>query len=136
MMVWAQELTLLGKIVLMPNVFGHADHIELTDEQKSSLDHLHKRKIDLADRVFVVDPGAYIGESTQSEISYARRKDKAIDYVSDLENCGAMGAITVDRATLQILDGNHRFQGCRERSVLPPLRFVDVADAYGDPQSS
>lgn len=42
-----------------------------TDEQKEKLDELHKRKIDLADEVFVLNVGGYIGKSTQSEIAYA-----------------------------------------------------------------
>lgn len=70
-------LTLQGHIVLAPGVFGH-DGDEMTDEQKAALDELHFRKIDLADQVYVVNPGGYIGESTRLEISYARRTGKAI----------------------------------------------------------
>ena len=38
---------------------------------KERLDELHKRKIDLADEVLVLNVGGYIGESTRSEIEYA-----------------------------------------------------------------
>lgn len=70
-------LTLAGYIVLAPGVFGH-DGDEISEAQKEALDDLHFRKIDLADEVYVVNPGGYVGESTRLEISYARRTGKAI----------------------------------------------------------
>ena len=63
-----RDLTLAGVIVLAP---GEADEV-ITPEQKTVLDALHLRKIDLADRVLIVNPGGYIGESTSREIAYAR----------------------------------------------------------------
>ena len=66
------ELTLSGAIVLAPGVFAHADSTTITEEQKARLDCLHLHKIDLADRVVVVDPGGYVGESTRREIAHAR----------------------------------------------------------------
>lgn len=65
------QLTLAGEIVTMPGCFMHADGIPITNEQKQALDELHKRKIDIADYVYVINPGGYIGESTRSEIDYA-----------------------------------------------------------------
>ena len=62
-----RELTLAGVIVVAP---GEPDEM-VTDEQKTALDALHLRKIDLADRVLVVNPGGYVGESTRREIAYA-----------------------------------------------------------------
>ena len=43
---------------------------------KKTLDDLHKRKIDLADGIYVVNVGGYIGESTQGEIEYANSQGK------------------------------------------------------------
>ena len=63
-----RDLTLAGVIVLAPS---EAD-VVITPEQKTVLDALHLRKIDLADRVLIVNPGGYIGESTSREIAYAR----------------------------------------------------------------
>jgi hypothetical protein len=77
-----RDLTLGGCIVLAPGVFRHSGDT-MTDEQKVSLDALHFRKIDLADRVLVVNPGGYIGESTRREIEYARRVGKPVEYVVD-----------------------------------------------------
>ena len=52
---------------------GHVDHPEIyTDGKKAMLDELHKRKIDLADRVLVLNVGGYIGDSTRSEIEHER----------------------------------------------------------------
>jgi len=74
-----RSLTMQGHIVLAPGVFGH-DGDPLTDAEKVSLDRLHFEKIDLADRVYVVNPGNYIGESTRREIDYARSIDKPVSY--------------------------------------------------------
>lgn len=63
--------------------FGHAGDI-FSDEQKLMLDDMHKRKIDMADEIFVINVGGYIGESTKSEIEYAKKHGKNISYlVSD-----------------------------------------------------
>ena len=50
-------------------------------ELKAKLDELHKRKIDLADEVLVLNVGGYIGDSTRSEIEYATKLDKPIGYL-------------------------------------------------------
>ena len=72
------ELTLEGYIVVGPELFGHAgDDLQGKKEQ---LDELHLRKIDLADKVIVVCPGGYIGESTSREIQYAEKIGKPIEY--------------------------------------------------------
>ncbi len=44
------------------------------------LDILHLHKIDLVDRVLVVNPGGYIGESTGKEIAYARTNGKPVSF--------------------------------------------------------
>lgn len=41
---------------------------------------LHLRKIDPADRVLVVNPGGYVGESTGKEIAYARAQGKPVSF--------------------------------------------------------
>lgn len=79
-----RELTLAGAIVVAPGVVPQAEDQEaaltITDEQRTALGALHLRKIDLADRVLVVNPGGYIGESTTSEIAYARALGKPISF--------------------------------------------------------
>jgi hypothetical protein len=71
-----RELTLAGVIVVAPGEAGES----ITNEQKAALDALHLRKIDLADRVLVVNPGGYIGESTSREIAHARATGKPIAF--------------------------------------------------------
>lgn len=79
-----RDLTFAGVIVVAPGVFLRAEDRQadqsLTGEQKSALDALHLRKIDLADRVLVVNPGGYIGESTSREIAYARAAGKPVSF--------------------------------------------------------
>ena len=48
---------------------------------KEMLDDMHKRKIDMADAIYVVNVGGYVGESTRSEIEYARRNGKRVEYL-------------------------------------------------------
>ena len=48
---------------------------------KEMLDDMHKRKIDMADEIFVINVGGYIGESTQLEIEYAKKTGKKVNYL-------------------------------------------------------
>jgi 8-oxo-dGTP pyrophosphatase MutT (NUDIX family) len=79
--------TMLGNIVLSVGFYPHAQkemHHEdagCTPEQKIALDELHKRKIDLADEVLVLNVGGYIGSSTRSEIDYAEVHGKPVRYL-------------------------------------------------------
>jgi hypothetical protein len=80
--------TVAGNIVLTVGCFprrpdGSWDQMQITDEQKKKLDALHFRKIELADEIFVVDVGRYIGESTRNEINHAEYLGKPIRYRSE-----------------------------------------------------
>jgi hypothetical protein len=83
--------TLKGNIVLTVGFYPHAQDKthggdkRVTPEQKIALDELHKRKIDLADEVFVINVAGYIGESTRSEIEYAQAHGKPIRYLESVE---------------------------------------------------
>jgi hypothetical protein len=50
------------------------------------LDDMHKRKIDMADEIFVINVHGYIGESTRSEIEYAKRTGKTVRYLEQSES--------------------------------------------------
>lgn len=52
---------------------------------KEILDNMHKRKIDMADAIYVINVGGYIGESTKSEIEYAQRNGKKVMYLEPVE---------------------------------------------------
>lgn len=75
-------LTLAGEIVLSIGCNTKSDAgLGITDEQKIALDELHKRKIDIADEVLVLNVGGYIGESTRCEIKYATNCGKPVRYL-------------------------------------------------------
>ncbi len=76
-----KQLTLQGHIVLSVGMFGHADGIELSREEKIRLDNLHKEKINMSDAIFVVNVDGYIGESTYGEIDWANRMKKQIFFL-------------------------------------------------------
>ena len=76
-----KRLTLEGNIVISVGLFGHSGDEEVWSENtKEMLDDMHKRKIDLADEIFVINPGGYLGSSTLSEIEYAGRAGKPVKY--------------------------------------------------------
>ncbi|HUX97820.1 MAG TPA: hypothetical protein VMV47_18965 [Bacteroidales bacterium] len=79
-----KRLTLEGNIVLSVGLFGHSGDNEVwTANTKEMLDDMHLRKIDLADEIFVINPGGYIGESTGREIKYATKTGKQVRYLID-----------------------------------------------------
>ncbi len=81
-----KDLTLQGKIVISVGLFGHSGDNEVWDENtKEMLDDMHKRKIDMADSIFVINKDQYIGESTKSEIEYAERTGKPVNYLEKPE---------------------------------------------------
>lgn len=57
------------------------DHMAEHEGFKEHFDNLHKRKIDLSDEILVFNLGGYIGESTRSEIEYAKAHGKPVKYM-------------------------------------------------------
>ena len=90
-MMAQKRLTLEGNIVISVGLFGHSGDEEVWDgmdegtlsKTKEMLDDMHKRKIDMADEIFVINVDGYIGESTRSEIEYAKAHGKKIRYLED-----------------------------------------------------
>lgn len=79
-----KQLTLEGYIVISVGLFGHSGDDDVWKPGvKEMLDDMHKRKIDMADEIFVINVGGYIGESTKSEIAYAKRTGKTIKYLEN-----------------------------------------------------
>lgn len=60
---------------------GDKAHVGDKEGVKTLVDEVHKRKIDLADEVFVVNVGGYIGDSTRSEVAYAVAQGKPIRWL-------------------------------------------------------
>lgn len=86
-----KDLTLQGNIVLSVGLFGHSNDLEVWENKaegtltktKEMLDDMHKRKIDMADEIFVINVNGYIGESTKSEIEYAKAHGKKVQYLEE-----------------------------------------------------
>ncbi|MBQ8042995.1 MAG: hypothetical protein IJ272_02445 [Clostridia bacterium] len=87
-----KDLTLKGNIVISVGLFGNSEDCDIWDNMdqetltktKQMLDDMHKRKIDMADEIFVINVGGYIGESTRSEIEYAKNTGKAVNYLEKI----------------------------------------------------
>lgn len=86
-----KDLTLKGYIVISVGLFDHSGDQEVwknMDEgtltkTKEMLDDMHKRKIDMADEIFVINVNGYIGDSTKSEIKYAKEHGKVVNYLEE-----------------------------------------------------
>ena len=89
-----KRLTLEGYIVISVGLFGHSGDQEVWENMdegtltktKEMLDDMHKRKIDMADEIFVINVGDYIGDSTRSEIAYAREHGKKVRFLEPHED--------------------------------------------------
>lgn len=87
-----KELTLKENVVISVGLFGHSGDDEVWENMdegtmtktKAMLDDMHKAKIDMADEIFVINVGGYIGESTLSEIEYAKKRGKKINYLESI----------------------------------------------------
>lgn len=92
------QLTMDGHIVLSVGFYphaqtehGHGEGVGHDSAEKVALDDLHKRKIDLADAVFVLNVDGYIGDSTRSEIEYAESIGRPVDYLEQPCSMGVTG---------------------------------------------
>ena len=94
-----KELTLAGNIVISVGLFGHHGDDEVWEEGvKEMLDEMHLAKIDMADEIFVINPGGYIGSSTKREIAYASAKGKKINSLAPIPE-----ELTKDKEILQVV---------------------------------
>jgi hypothetical protein len=85
------ELTMGGAIVLSVGFYphavaehGHGQGVGHDSTEKIMLDELHLRKVDLADRVHVLNVDFYVGESTAREVEYAKKLGKPITYLQEM----------------------------------------------------
>ena len=76
----AYELEKAGYCVLLPIIPRNTERQSFSARELEALACAHERKIALADEVYIMNPDGYIGESTQREISYAKKLNKAINY--------------------------------------------------------
>ena len=79
----AQKLAFEGNCVLTPT-YPVLKDITISDEQIKYLKDEHFKRIELSNAIFVIDKNSYIGDSTNSEIEYAKKLGKEILYYSNL----------------------------------------------------
>lgn len=82
-----QRLTLEGCVVMSLGMFSLPDLPDVDwavdgSELRERLRDVHFQKIRMADEVYVVDPGGYVGESTRREIAYAESLGKRVRFLS------------------------------------------------------
>ena len=114
-----KELTLEGYIVISVGCFGHSGDV-FTDDQKIMLDDMHKRKIDMADGIMVINPGGYIGSSTRSEIEYAQGTGKYVKFSCTVpgwfeEKGGKTNAVTKHHSPFRY----RPFTSCQDSQGIP-----------------
>lgn len=74
--------SLNGNIVLCMEFYGHLDSgIDMAGPVKLMLDALYFRKVELADFIFVINIGGYVGWSTSNEIKHAKSLGKPVYYL-------------------------------------------------------
>ncbi len=82
-----KRLTLEGNIVISVGLFGHSGDEEVwAPGTNEMLDDMHNRQIDMADEIYVINVGGYIGYSTRSEIEYAQASGKTVRYLETYGN--------------------------------------------------
>ena len=88
-----KRLMLEGNIVISVGLFGHSGDDEVwTEDTKEMLDDMRKRKIDMADEIFVISVDGYIGSSTRSDMDpYIQVQDGDIFITKD----GTIGKIAI-----------------------------------------
>lgn len=136
------DLTMAGEIVLSVGFYphataahGHGEGVGHDSTEKVALDELHKRKIDLADRVYVLNVDGYIGESTWSETDYAFAHGKPVTFLDPDKGRAALierheydelifGGFICTHCTADDCDDpdDNVYYPC------PPLRAVGVTD--------
>ena len=126
-----KRLTLAGNIVISVGLFGHSGDDEVWEgmsedtltKTKEMLDDMHKRKIDMADEIFVINVGGYIGSSTRSEIEYAQMTGKTVRYLENPEDC-YVPEINLDHAI------------CRLKSRKKAIQtYTEIMEMSGDPMN-
>lgn len=79
-----EKMALKGNCMITPIELTKTDKDAYTSNEALMFDKMHKEKIKLSDAILVVNVNGYIGNSTNSEIEYAKTLNKEILYYTDL----------------------------------------------------
>lgn len=115
---WNEMLSLYGHTIYTLSVYPSQKESgkDWYDEQeKKTLDQVHLDKINNSDAIFVINPFAYLGESTLKEIEYAKRSGKEIFC---LESWG---------------EGNGISKHMHHKHVVELAKWFGVPDEFGSP---
>ena len=110
-----KQLTLLGNIIISVGCFGHKGD-KLTMEDKIMLDDMHKRKILMADEIFVIDKNNYIGSSTKSEIEFAKTNNIPISYYSKDNRINCQEFYSDESTIVPLCKGNN-YDKCKDCDI-------------------
>lgn len=79
--IWNEVLSLAGHTVYSLAVYPSDKRgikVWYTDEEKETLDRVHKQKIENSDAAFILNVFGYVGPSTLSEIEFAVKHQKQL----------------------------------------------------------
>ena len=79
-----ERMALQGNCMLTPIELTKPNKEAYSKEEAMMIDKMHKEKIKLSDAILVVNVNGYIGDSTKSEIEYAKSLHKEILYYEQL----------------------------------------------------
>ncbi len=79
-----EKMTFKGNCMLTPIELMKSTKDAYTKDEMMMLDKMHKEKIRISDAILVVNINDYIGNSTKSEIEYAKSLNKEVLYYTDL----------------------------------------------------
>jgi len=71
-----ERLTLQGHIVLSCGVWNK----KIAESNREELQEIHFKKIEISNRIHIINVNGYIGKHTQQEIEYAKDFGKKITY--------------------------------------------------------
>ncbi len=85
MMEITEKMELQGNCMLVP-IYNpsKSSKDDYTEEEACMLDKMHKERIKLCNAILVVNVNNYIGNSTRSEIEFAKSLNKEVIYYTDL----------------------------------------------------
>jgi len=115
---WNEMLSLYGHTVYTLSVYPSQKEEGkdwYNEEEKKTLDQVHLDKISNSDAIFVINPFAYLGESTLKEIEFARRSGKEIFCLESWS------------------EGNGISKHMHHKYVVELAKWFGVPDEFGSP---